>query len=353
MTMFNVHVMLVIKIADKTFLVVMIVIMFELVLGIHERIEITIHNFEDIREFILWHSILNGLFLLRCVSRGFRCLCRSSNSNVMVCRFRGVINWLMWLLVHWLGLNMRLVMMIMTWVHRLRVNRFRLDMRLMVIMTRVHRLRLNMRLVMIVTREHRLRLDMLMLVSRLRVNVNWLGVYMNRLGVSVNRLWHMHGLNVNRDRFVMDMNRLSRYVMVIRLVHFNSIDRIRWSMNHNWGNVLLNLAMRVSWVIVIVLGVNVNWLGHVHWLRVNMDGLRVHVNRLWHMHWLRVNMDGLGVNVNWLWHMHGLRVNMDGLGMYVNRFGMCIHRLWMNVNWLWHMHGLRVYMNRFGVNVNW
>ena len=76
--------------------------------------------------------------------------------------------------------------------------------------------------------------------DRLRVNVNWLGdmnmdwlrVYMNRLGVSVNRLWHMHGLNVNRDRFVMDMNRFRRDVMVIRLVHFNSIHRTRWSMNH-------------------------------------------------------------------------------------------------------------------------
>ncbi len=74
--------------------------------------------------------------------------------------------------------------------------------------------------------------------------------------------------------------------MMIRLVHFNCIDWIRWSVDHNWGNVFYDFVMRVKLVVMIVLWhMNMGWLGHVH-----MHGFRVNMHWLWLMHRFRVDV---------------------------------------------------------------
>ena len=101
--------------------------------------------------------------------------------------------------------------------------------------------------------------------------------------------------------------------------------------------------MRVSWVIVIVLRVtvnwlgymNMNWLGHVNWLRVDMNGLRVSVDRfrvyvhrvngwicfrvLMNRFWVHIMMMNYFMHNNWLWvRVHGFMVNV-----------MCLHFVMM------------------------
>ncbi len=178
----------------------------------------------------------------------------------------------------------------------------------------------------------------------LLVNVNWLRVYMNGLRVGVHRLGHVHRLRVGMDSFVVNMNRLSRNVMVIRLVHFNRIDIASWSVNHYRGNGLNYLLMGISWLIVIMLE-NMDWLGHVHWFMMDMNGLRVSVdrfsvymnklnswinfgvlmNRLWVFNfWVQIMLLNSFMNNNWLWMrvhwfmVHGFMVNV-----------MCLHLVMM------------------------
>ncbi len=156
---------------------------------------------------------------------------------------------------------------------------------------------------------------------------------MSRLGVGVNWLGHMHRLYVNMCRFLVNVNRLRRDMMLIRLMYFNSIGINRWSVNQHWSNGLDNFAMRVSWVVVIVLrDINMDWLRHMHGLRVNMSGLRVSVDRF------KVDVNRLNV-----WMCFGVLIN----GLWIANFLVQIMmiNLIMYYNWLWgRVHGFKMYV---------